>query len=62
MVHAALRAKGIGPLDATIHKAGPGHYIAEALQLAPGGTWDLTVVDRVSDFDEYTKTLKVHVR
>jgi copper transport protein len=61
-VEAALRDKGIGPLEATMHKAGPGHYIAETLQLVPGGTWDLTVVDRLSDFDEYTKTLKVPVR
>jgi copper transport protein len=61
-VQATLRAKGIGPLQATMHRAGPGHYVADALVLSPGGTWELTVVDRVSDFDEYTKTLKVPVR
>jgi copper transport protein len=45
-----------------MHKAGPGHYVADTLQLAPGGDWRLTVTDRVSDFDEYVTTLKVPVR
>jgi copper transport protein len=61
-VEASLPSKGIGPLQATMHKAGPGHYVADTLQLAPGGDWRLTVVDRISDFDEYTKALKVPVR
>jgi copper transport protein len=61
-VEAMQHDKGIGPLKATVHQAGPGHYIADALVLSPGGTWMVTVTDRVSDFDEYTKTLEVPVR
>lgn len=61
-VTASLPAKGIGPLQATMSKAGPGHYVANTLQLVPGGDWRLAVTDRVSDFDEYTATLKVAVR
>jgi copper transport protein len=61
-VQASLPAKGIGPLPATMSKAGPGHYVANTLQLVPGGNWKLTVADRVSDFDEYTTTLSVPVR
>jgi copper transport protein len=61
-VEAMQHDKGIGPLPVTVHKAGPGHYIADAVVLSPGGTWHLTIVDRVSDFDEYTKTLTVPVR
>jgi copper transport protein len=61
-VKAALPGKGIGPLEATMHQAGPGHYVADALQLVPGGTWQLTVTDRVSDFDEYTAKVTVPVR
>jgi copper transport protein len=61
-VQASLPSKRIGPLDATMSKAGPGHYVANTLQLAPGGDWQLAVTDRVSDFDEYTTTLKVPVR
>jgi hypothetical protein len=56
-VQASLPDKGIGPLQATMHKAGPGHYVADTLQLLPGGDRRPTVTDRVSDFDEYTKTL-----
>jgi copper transport protein len=61
-VTAQLPAKGIGPLPATLHRAGPGHYVADALTLAPGGTWRIAVTDRVSDFDEYTTTFAVPVR
>jgi len=58
---AQLPAKGIGPLTATVHRAGPGHYVADALTLVPGGTWRVTVTDRVSDFDEHTATFAVPV-
>jgi copper transport protein len=45
-----------------MRKAGPGHYIADTLQLLPAGTWKLTLTDRINDFDQYTKTIKVPVR
>ena len=61
-VHASLPSKRIGPVHATMSKAGPGHYAANTVQLVPGGDWRLEVTDRVSDFDEYTTTLKVPVR
>jgi copper transport protein len=61
-VDATLPSKAIGPLRATVHRAGPGHYVADALTLTPGGTWRLAVTDRVSDFDEYTTTFEVPLR
>src|SRR6185312_2353435 len=61
-VKASLPGRGIGPLDLTLHRAGPGHYVADAVTLSPGGTWKLAVTDRVSDFDEYTTSVKVNVR
>jgi copper transport protein len=61
-VEATLPDKRIGPLRATMHRGGPGHYVADALTLQPGGDWKLTVTDRVSDFDSYTATVKVPVR
>jgi copper transport protein len=61
-VKAALPSRNIAGLDVTMHQAGPGHYVADAFQLVPGGTWQITVTDRVSDFDEYTGALKVPVR
>jgi copper transport protein len=59
---ASLPGRGIGPLDLTLHRAGPGHYVADAVTLSPGGDWRVAVTDRVSDFDEYTTTVKVPVR
>jgi copper transport protein len=61
-VQASLPKKGIGPLDLTTHRAGPGHYVADAVVLSPGGDWQLDVTDRVSDFDEYATTVNAHVR
>ena len=61
-VHAELPSKGIGPLHLDVNPAGPGHWIAQGVQLAPGGTWRVTVTNRVSDFDEYEARLKVPVR
>ncbi|MCW3023464.1 MAG: copper resistance protein CopC [Conexibacter sp.] len=61
-VTASLPRKGIGPLSATVHRAGPGHYVADAMTLAPAGAWRLLVTDRVSDFDQYTATFSVPVR
>ncbi|WP_445152780.1 copper resistance CopC/CopD family protein [Baekduia sp. Peel2402] len=61
-IDAALPSKDIGPLHATVNRAGPGHYVANALTLAPGGKWQITVTDRVSDFDEHTARFDVPVR
>jgi copper transport protein len=61
-VKAALPGRGIGPLDLTVHRAGPGHYVADAVTLSPAGDWAIDVTDRVSDFDEYTTTVKAPVR
>jgi copper transport protein len=61
-VKASLPSRNIGPLDLTLHRAGPGHYVADAVTLSPGGDWKLSVTDRVSDFDEYTTTVKATVR
>ena len=61
-VKATLPSRGIGPLALTMHRAGPGHYVADAVTLSPGGDWKLAVTDRVSDFDEYTTTVKAAVR
>jgi copper transport protein len=61
-VTASQPSRGIGPLDLTLHRAGPGHYVADAVTLSPGGDWKLAVTDRVSDFDEYTTTVKATVR
>lgn len=59
---ARLPAKGIGPLTLQASLAGPGHYILSSAELTPGGTWELQLTDRVSEFQAYSKTVKVPIR
>jgi copper transport protein len=61
-VAAALPGKDIGPIREKAYKSGPGHYTITSLPLGVSGRWDLTVTVRVSDFDQYDKTLEVPVR
>lgn len=59
---ADLPAKGIGPLPLKANLAGPGHYAFNSAELSPGGTWDIEITDRVSEFEEFSKTVKVSIR
>jgi len=59
---ARLPAKGIGPLPLQATLAGPGHYILSSAQLSPGGTWEIEITDRVSEFEEYVRAVKVPIR
>jgi copper transport protein len=61
-VLASLPAKAIGPLTLTATPAGPGHYIVGSAELIPAGTWTIELTDRVSQFDEYSKTIKVPIQ
>jgi copper transport protein len=61
-VTAKLPAKGIGPLPLQANLAGPGHYVLNSAALSPGGTWQIQVLDRVSEFEEYEKTVSVPIR
>jgi copper transport protein len=61
-VSASLPDKRIGPLQLRAEKAGPGHYLVRRAQLAPAGTWRLTIDARVSEFDAYRAELEVPVK
>jgi len=52
-VTAALPEKGIAPIAMTPHVAGPGHFVVDGASMPVKGKWAMSVVDRVSDFDEY---------
>jgi copper transport protein len=52
-VTAALPEKGIAPIAMAAHVAGPGHFVVDGASLPVKGKWAMSVVDRVSDFDEY---------
>jgi copper transport protein len=58
---AKLPAKGIGPLPLKPIVAGPGHYIFSSAVLSPGGTWEIEIVDRISEFEQFSRTVKVPV-
>lgn len=59
---ASLPAKGIGPLPLKANLSGPGHYAFNSAELSPGGNWEIKITDRVSEFEEFSKTVKVPIR
>jgi copper transport protein len=58
---AQLPSKDIGPLHLRATVAGPGHYVLSSAVLSPGGTWEIHLVARVSEFDSYSRTVKVPI-
>jgi copper transport protein len=60
-VTASLPSKRIGPLALQANLSGPGHYTLSTFTFAPAGDWQLQLTDRVSDFDEYVKTIDVPI-
>jgi copper transport protein len=58
----SLPSKKIGPLSADPRKAGPGHFVVLGASFVPGGKWNVQVIDRVSEFDEYQTSVDVPIR
>jgi copper transport protein len=54
--------KSIGPLKVDARKAGPGHYVMSGAVFGVPGDWQVRVISRVSEFDEYSTTLKVPIK
>jgi copper transport protein len=53
---------GIGPITtAPPPEIGPGHFIANDLQIPSPGTWELTVVTRLSEFDQERATFPLQI-
>ncbi len=59
---AKLPSKGIGPLVLKPIVAGPGHYVLNSAVLSPGGIWDIEIIDRISEFEQSSRTIKVPIR
>jgi copper transport protein len=59
---ARLPAKGIGPLVLKPILAGPGHYVLNSTVLSPGGTWEIEITDRTSEFEQFSRTVKVPIQ
>jgi copper transport protein len=58
---AKLPSKGIGPLMLKPIVAGPGHYVLNSAVLSPGGTWEVEIIDRISEFEQFSRTVKVPI-
>ena len=54
--HGQAAVKGIGPLALKANLAGPGHYVLGSAVLSPGGTWEIEITDRVSEFEQFSHT------
>ena len=52
-VTASMPSRQIAPIELSPYDAGPGHYVVDGATLSVKGDWTISVVDRVSDFDEY---------
>jgi copper transport protein len=61
-VQASQPAKSIGPLTLRTDHTGPGHYTVTGALLNVPGTWTVRITARVSEFNEYVKTVKVQIR
>ncbi|HEX4465148.1 MAG TPA: CopD family protein [Solirubrobacterales bacterium] len=60
-VTAELPSKQIGPLPLKANLAGPGHYVLSGAEFSPGGTWEVQITDRVSAYQQYSKTVTVPI-
>jgi copper transport protein len=58
----AERQQGIGPLDVDLEPAGPGHYVADGLNIPGAGTWTLAVSVRLGEFTATTASTDFPVR
>ena len=58
---ARLPSRHIGPLPLKATLAGPGHYVFNSAVLSPGGTWEIEIVDRVSEFEQNTRVVNVPI-
>jgi copper transport protein len=61
-VTATQPEKGIGPLPLKPEHAGPGHYIVQNALLNAPGEWEIEVTLRISQFDEFAKTVEVPIK
>jgi copper transport protein len=57
----SLPADDIGPLRQPALRAGPGHFILDDANLPIAGTWEITLVARLSDFEQTRTTFQVRV-
>jgi copper transport protein len=52
----------IGPIDVKLQPGGPGHYLADGMNIPGAGTWTLTVTVRLDEFTATTASTDFPVR
>ena len=52
----------IGPIDVKLQPAGPGHYLADGMDIPGAGTWTLAVTVRLDEFTATTASTDFPVR
>ena len=60
-VQLVLEDKDIGPLEAELQRAGPGHFVARSAPFGVTGDWSVLVRMRVSRFEEARGSLEVPI-
>jgi hypothetical protein len=60
-VELRLPERNLGPLNVPMEQLAPNHYVNDSATIPFGGTWTVTVLARVGNFDEKTFIAKVPV-
>jgi copper transport protein len=61
-ISASYPAARVGPIDQDARRAGPGHFVVPAAQLAIAGTWEIGVAVRRGEFQEWQTTVPIPIR
>jgi hypothetical protein len=59
---ASLPEASVAPITLAVEPREPGHFVAEAAVLPIPGDWDLKVVARRGEFEQFTTTVTVTIR
>jgi copper transport protein len=57
-----LPSQGLGPLPVSFTPSGPGHFVANTVDVPIAGEWQLALQVRVDDFNEYTVQAPLSVK
>jgi copper transport protein len=60
-VQASLPSAGVGPLRLKAFSGGPGHFIVSRAQLPIAGSWQLKIIVRRGEFDEWEVSLPIPI-
>jgi len=61
-VEFSLPSEDIGPIERDALPGGPGHYLLDTTDITIPGVWTITVVTRLSEFDQQRTAFSVKIR